>query len=104
MNARCCASDPKLAGRIDGAATRPHRPSTFGFASWIVPGAILALMPKCPMCLAAYVAAATGLALSVPVAAFVRVALIAASIACLSYLGVRSFRTALTRTSLMRGR
>ncbi len=89
MNARCCAADPKLAGSGEGAAPRPLRRSCIGIAGWVVPSTILALMPKCPLCLAAYVAVGTGIALSATAAAFLRIALISLCAASLAYLGMR---------------
>src|SRR5262245_10577784 len=46
-------------------------------ASWLLPSAALALMPKCPACFAAYFAAATGLGLSLSTAAHFRSAALA---------------------------
>ena len=60
-----------------------------GVAAWLVPGGLLVLMPKCPVCLAGYVAAATGLGLSVPEASGLRTLLIALCCASLAYLAIR---------------
>jgi hypothetical protein len=46
----------------------------------VTPTAVLVLMPKCPMCLAAYVTAVTGASMSVASAGWVRTGLIAASV------------------------
>jgi len=59
----CCPRRPRAA---DGM----HQPGTWlrgirEVAGPIFPGTLLALMPKCPMCLVAYVALCSGLTLSV---------------------------------------
>ena len=56
---------------------------------WAVPGVVLALMPKCPACLAAYVALATGLGIPFAAAAWTRWLLIMLCTSLLSYLTIR---------------
>lgn len=60
--------------------------------AWAVPGTLLAVLPKCPACFAAYVALWTGIGLAVPVASGLRWALTlvcAASLIFLVYRGAR---------------
>ncbi len=57
------------------------RPATFvrrfvEVAGWIVPSTILALIPKCPACLAAYIALWSGIGLSLSAAMYLRTSLL----------------------------
>ena len=67
-------------------------------AGGVAAGATLLLMPKCPACLAAYVAIGTGLGISVSAASYLRTGAIALSVASLAYLAARlAWRHVLSR-------
>lgn len=55
MTAQCCAG---------GRPPRPLARRLFGVAGSILPGVALALLPKCPLCLAAWLTIVTGIAVS----------------------------------------
>ena len=72
---RCCESTPCGTG-LDMPAARPSFAGRLlRLTGWLVPSTILVLMPKCPACLAAYVAIGTGLALTASTASYLRAAL-----------------------------
>ena len=58
-------------------------------AGWLLPSTVLALMPKCPLCMAAYVAIASGICISVSAASYLRTGLIVLCIASLLFLAAR---------------
>jgi hypothetical protein len=101
MNAhRCCEADANITG-IGTLAAKPidcvpQRQTIagrlLGFAGWAIPGAILALLPKCPACLAVYVAIGTGVGISVSTATILRTLLVSLCVASLMYLAVRPVR------------
>jgi hypothetical protein len=66
-------------------------------AGWIVPSAILALLPKCPMCLAAYVAVWSGIGLSFSAATQLRVSLLILSVGSILFLVAKNTRRLIHR-------
>ena len=63
MIAQCCAG---------GGPSRRLARRIYGAAASILPGAVLVLLPKCPLCLAAWLTVATGIAVPAAAAAPVR--------------------------------
>ena len=101
MNAhRCCAVAPRGSGSEMIVVQSRHadpQPPRFArrwldLSGWMVPGVILVLLPKCPACLAAYVAIGTGIGLSLSIATYLRLLLVIVCVASLSYLAARRVR------------
>src|SRR5262245_28294529 len=91
MNTRHCCQTPT--GNDDNArrpASRWRRASEL--AGWIVPSAMLALLPKCPACVVAYLALATGIGVSVATATYLRATLIVLCAASLVIVSTRLMR------------
>lgn len=88
MNAiRCCQRTPRIGDDAQQRGMWLCRVREV--VGLILPGTILALMPKCPMCLAAYVALGTGFTLSYSSAHLVMRALTLLCICALAFVVVR---------------
>ncbi len=96
MNARNCCQSKMRAG--DNARRPASRLRRGEIAGWIVPGATLALLPKCPVCVAAYVAVATGIGISLPTATYLRAMLVALCVASLVFVSARRLRSLFARS------
>ena len=100
-NCPFCNLDP-APNRSEPNAGDGKRPTgLFGRAwrstHWLFPTALLVLMPKCPLCVAAYVALFTGIGITVSTARWIQILMLVFCLASLAYLAVRYRRN---RTSL----
>jgi hypothetical protein len=75
----CCGTDANRK-----APTRARRVREA--VAWVVPGAVLVSVPKCPACLAAYVTLWTGFGLSFGAATYLRWGLLVVSAGSLLFL------------------
>ena len=82
MSEHCC----QIGMRAAGTGHRSWVRAGVEAAGWIVPGTTLALLPKCPACVAAYIALGTGIGVSLPAAGHLRVGLVVACVASLVFL------------------
>ena len=58
-------------------------------AGWVLPTATLVLLPKCPVCVAAYIALLSGLGVSVATAAYVRTSLLILCVTAVAWLAFK---------------
>jgi hypothetical protein len=100
----CKCRDRQLSDGAEGSMPSLPRRSPrllrrgIGLVEWLAPAAMLALIPKCPMCIAAYVAIGTGVGISVSTAAYLRIGLIGVCATALLYLAWRKVRISYRNT------
>ena len=61
-------------------------------SQWLFPTALLVLMPKCPLCVAAYVALLTGVGVSVSTGRWIQILMLVFCLTALVYLAGRQWR------------
>ncbi|HET8889851.1 MAG TPA: hypothetical protein VFQ41_13180 [Candidatus Angelobacter sp.] len=89
----------------DGKAHPPQAGRRrFTWTKCSLPALVLALLPKCPACFAAYLALGTGISLSVAAASVLRTLLIGACVVALIWMFVSALRSAWRERALLWGR
>jgi hypothetical protein len=87
----CCQIKTRAGDIVRRPASKLRRGGEI--AGWVIPTATLALIPKCPACVAAYIALATGLGISLPTATYLRALLVVLCVASLVFVAAKRVRS-----------
>jgi hypothetical protein len=88
MNSKHCNCDHSLQPLPTNESKKDKKPTGQGFTGYIkmaIPVFAFVIIPKCPVCLAGYIALITGAGLSIPAATYMRTILIILCIVSFSY-------------------
>jgi hypothetical protein len=85
----CTSVQTTAAGAVQRQVGRLRR--AWRSLSWLMPAMLLACMPKCPLCVAAYIALFTGIGVSVATAHWIRIILITSCVAVLLALVLKAW-------------
>ena len=88
-NCPLCNLDPAAPTPCNGNRATGLLRLAWRSIQWLFPATLLVLMPKCPLCVAAYVAFFTGIGISVATARCLQIMMEVCCLASLAYLAVR---------------
>lgn len=100
MSEHCCRKGAAI-GSMDGSMAQPtikraphsaHGRHFRNLAGWLIPSATLVLLPKCPACIAAYIALGSGIGISLSTATHLRILLMTTCVIALAYVTSRQGR------------
>jgi len=97
----CCQSTTQESDKAPRPASCWRRGGEV--AGWIIPSATLVLLPKCPICVAMYVALFSGVGISVASATHLRTALMVACVAALLGLALKRLCLPTSQAKRLRG-
>ena len=83
----CCEVATRV--RVDARPPASRLRRGGEIAGYIVPGALLVLLPKCPACVAAYVALFSGVGISFSTATYLRTSLLILCVTALLFLSLK---------------
>ena len=86
---QCCAGVRRASAESSTPASSPWRRGG-KIGSWLVSGAAFVLVPKCPACLAAYVALVSGIGISITTATYLRSSMLVLSATALLFLALQA--------------